>query len=377
VPTRSGWSLAAAAAATLVAGRVFGYVELLIIGVALLVLVAAALAFTSLTPLRLQISRSVRPARVHVGQPSHVVLSVRNNGRRRTPVLSLRDGVRGLRGASLLAAPIERGGRSTAAYVLPTSRRGALEIGPLTVELTDAFGLARSKVVAVGRTTITVFPRIVDLTAPPRTGGADPHGLRSQGLHHEGDEFHALRPYVIGDDLRRVHWPATAHRGDLVVRQLDRRRHGRTTVLLETRGTRHTASSFETAVVAAASVLVAAHRRGDEIRLLSTGGHDSGIDSDDAHLDAVLAWLSTVEARTGVATVAPAGEHHGTPVRITTDLDPTVESRTVSAGRGLTIAVITDGTPPWQAPGVVAIAGPDDLGGLWPVTGGPRPAAIR
>ena len=67
--------------------------------------------------------------------------------------------------------------------------------------------------------------RIVDLSAPHRTGGADPHGLRSQGLHHEGDEFHALRPYVIGDDLRRVHWPATAHSGDLVVRQLDRAVH--------------------------------------------------------------------------------------------------------------------------------------------------------
>ena len=28
-----------------------------------------------------------------------------------------------------------------------------------------------------------------------------------------------MRAYQIGDDLRRIHWPVTAHRGELTVRQ--------------------------------------------------------------------------------------------------------------------------------------------------------------
>lgn len=370
MPTRSGWSLAATGAGVILVGRVFGFVELFLIGVVLLLLVTAAVVFTTVTPLRLEVGRSVRPARVHVGEPSQVVLTVRNDGRRRTPVLGLHDAVRDTPGASLLAAPLERGGRSSAAYALPTTRRGVLEVGPLTVELTDAFGLARSKVTAVGRTTVTVYPRIVEMSAPPRTGGADLHGLRSRGLHNEGDEFHSLRPYVVGDDLRRVHWPATARRDDLVVRQLDRHRHGRTTVLLETRPALHVGPSFETAVVAAASILVAAHRRGDELRLVSSGGHDSGIDDDGTHLDALLTWLATAEARTGVEVPPPIGDRHGSPVRVTTDLDPMVVHRSGPLGRGLTIAVITDDTPPRQAPGLISISEPGDLLGIGPIRSG-------
>ncbi len=34
-----------------------------------------------------------------------------------------------------------------------------------------------------------------------------------------GDEFYTMREYVQGDDLRHVHWPSTAHRQTLMVRQ--------------------------------------------------------------------------------------------------------------------------------------------------------------
>jgi uncharacterized protein (DUF58 family) len=377
MPTPSGWSVLAAGGAALVAGRVFGLIELFLIGTVLIVLVAAAVAFTSLTPLQLEIGRTVRPARVHVGGRSEVLLTVRNDGRRRTPVLGLHDAVRGTPGASLLAAPLERGARSSAAYALPTTRRGVLEVGPLAVELADPFGLARTRVVAVGRQSITVYPQVVELQPPPRTGGADPHGRRSRGLHHEGDEFHSLRPYVIGDDLRRVHWPSTARRDDLVVRQLDLSRHGRTTVLLETRADRHVGPSFETAVVAAASVLVAAHRRGDELRLISTGGHDSGIDDDDAHLDAVLSWLATADARTGLDLTQTVGDHYGSPIRVTTDLDPEVTGSREARDHGLTIAVITDDGPARRSPGVIHVREPGDLAGPWPAPPARRRARAR
>ena len=62
-------------------------------------------------------------------------------------------------------------------------------------------------------------------------------------LGRSGDEFYSLRPYVVGDDLRRVHWPSTARRDELIVRQDERHWQGRTTVLLDVRRAVHTPTS--------------------------------------------------------------------------------------------------------------------------------------
>ena len=165
---------------------------------------------------------------------------VRNRGRRRTPVLTLRDGVTGTGGAELLLAPLERSGRVRAAYRLPTRRRGVITVGPLEVELGDPFGLARAAVIAAPASTLVVYPAVDDVPAASRSDGMDPHGWRTPGLQTGGDEFHSLRPYVIGDDLRRVHWPSTARRDELTVRQDERHQQGRTTVLLDVRRAVHT-----------------------------------------------------------------------------------------------------------------------------------------
>lgn len=372
MPTRAGWAAATAGLATIGAGRLFGFIELYLLGGALIVLVLAAVAHTTLTPLRLEVGRAVRPSRVHVGDRSQVVLTLRNDGPRRTPVLRLYDAVRGTPGAVLHAAPLERGATATAAYLLPTDRRGELEIGPLSVELGDPFGLARASVIAVGRTTAVIFPRVVDVAPPGRRGGVDPHGHRSRGLHHEGDEFRALRPYEVGDDLRRVHWPATARHDELVVRQLDRRHHGRTTVQLETRGGFHRETSFDRAVEVAASLLVASHRRGDELRLLTSDGHDSGIGDDDHHLDALLRWLATAEPATGGAatTETPRDRVGADPgsaeIHVTTDLDPVVGRAAAGAARTFVVRAGTD-RPPAVPAGTVVV---EDLADL------PRAAAI-
>ena len=66
-------------------------------------------------------------------------------------MLTLHDAVSGTRGARLLVAPLGHGEAARAAYRLPTEHRGVLTIGPLEVELTDPFGLARSTDPGVGR----------------------------------------------------------------------------------------------------------------------------------------------------------------------------------------------------------------------------------
>jgi uncharacterized protein (DUF58 family) len=86
-------------------------------------------------------------------------------------------------------------------------------------------------------------PLVHDLLAAPRTvddatqvppasdvGESDEHSTRPHG----GEQLRSVRDYVHGDPLRLVHWPATARRGELVVKELETpaRRHVHITVEL-------------------------------------------------------------------------------------------------------------------------------------------------
>ena len=78
------------------------------------------------------------------------------------------------------------------------------------------------------------------------------------------EDLVTLRPYVVGDDLRRVHWPSTAHADELQVRRDEERWQGHLTVLLDAqRRCARAPRRFERAVSAAAGIIhaVAESRR--------------------------------------------------------------------------------------------------------------------
>ncbi len=87
-----------AAVALFVAGRLFGTVELYVLGAVLVVLVAVTAIGVSLTRIRIEVSRELYPPRVHAGTPSRVEVKVINQGSGRSPLLSLHDAVSGTRG---------------------------------------------------------------------------------------------------------------------------------------------------------------------------------------------------------------------------------------------------------------------------------------
>ena len=43
----------------------------------------------------------------------------------------------------------------------------------------------------------------------------------SRNRRGQGDELYSLRPYAHGDDMRRVHWPSSAHAGELIVQEFE------------------------------------------------------------------------------------------------------------------------------------------------------------
>jgi uncharacterized protein (DUF58 family) len=286
-------------AAAVLSGRLLGLIELYVIGAGCAALVGLAVTRVAGTRLRLEVGRHVSPRRVHAGQPARVELTVRNQADRRTPVLRLHDPVSGTQGATVFLAPVEDGATMRSAYRLPTDHRGVVAIGPLGVVVSDPFGMASVTADAAPQTELIVLPRIDEIVPPPPSIGDEPlAGLRVASLAASGgDDFAALRDYVVGDDLRRVHWPSSARHDDLLVRQDEVHWQGRTTVVLDTRVHTHRGhDSFEVAVSAAASVIAAAWRRRDLVRLVTTAGFDSGIAAGQAHAEALLEFLAAVHA---------------------------------------------------------------------------------
>ncbi len=298
--TRQGWVLVAAAVAMVAAGRLLAVVELSFMGAAALVLVVVVAIRAALLRLDVGVRRDVHPPRVHAGSASRIELEVTNRGARPTPVLRITDAVSRTKGADLQLAPILPGGRARAAYRLPTERRGIITIGPLDVVASDPFGLTAVRLRGADRTELTVYPRIDHIVGLPESIGHDPEAVNESptSLGIVGEEFFALRPFEIGDELRRVHWPSSARFDELLVRQTELPWQGRTTVLVDLRAETQSLASLDLSVSAAASVITAARRGGDLFRLVATDGVDSGFVPGNAAYAAVLEYLATAEVST-------------------------------------------------------------------------------
>lgn len=295
--TRQGILTLLGALAVGVLAWLFGVPELVIVAVAILALLVASGVRTAAVRMRLEVARNLHPPRVHLGTPARIELRVHNVGTTTTPVLRLRDPVQGTRGAELLLAPLRPGDHAQATYVLPTRRRGIVGVGPLDVVVADPYGFVSVRSQAAPITELTVYPRVDELVPLPHSTSQDPHAGSDHpnAMSRGGEDFYALRPYVKGDDLRRVHWRSTAHHDELMVRQEELPWQSRVTVILDLRRNTQTSASLELAVSAAASIVLASWKRRSLVRLATTDGHDSGFASGHAHMEALMEHLAVVE----------------------------------------------------------------------------------
>lgn len=174
--------------------------------------------------------------------------------------------------------------------------RGMVDVGPLRLRVGDPFGLASRPVTVLAPSTLTVHPRIEPVGPPPDPPGTSIVGGPRRAILSPlpGGDFHALRPYEEGDDLRLVHWPTSARLDTLVVRQHEAPRLRQTAVALDLRRSVHDAVTLERAVSAAASVAAAGCDDDGLVRLVTTGGVDSGTAGGESHLASVLDVLATV-----------------------------------------------------------------------------------
>lgn len=257
-------------------GRTLGIDEAIVGAVAIVVLVVLAVAYTRIASAQLAARRHVHPGRLFFDAEATVDLDLRNEGRLPTASLLVEDAVP----ASLadppraVLDPLAPGGQARVAYSLRGRSRGRYDIGPATVRMRDPFGIAQRPVRFGATDELIVYPPVYALPdALPRTGR---HGSASEGptrpLAPSG-EFANVREYIRGDDLRKVHWRSTAHRGKLMVKQEEAPQEAQATLVLDLRRRAHRgagpSSTFETAVTVAASAAYHLSERRYRLRLVT------------------------------------------------------------------------------------------------------------
>jgi uncharacterized protein (DUF58 family) len=255
--TGRGLAVLAGALVLWATSRMTGAPTLHIVAVGLLALVPLSYALVRLIRPDLHATRRVSPRRAFPGTRVSVEIEMHNRGRR-TPLLLLEDRLPATLGASARAVlgSLPPGARQTVSYHLVPRARGRYRIGPLWAAVADPFDLVRRRVELPGRHELIVFPEVEDLRstpAAPPTGSAGESSTRQ--LFRSGDEFYTMRPYEIGDDLRRIHWPSTARSGELMIRQDEAARRATAVLFLDTRDAAYPSEApFERAVHAAASI---------------------------------------------------------------------------------------------------------------------------
>ncbi|RKN50503.1 DUF58 domain-containing protein [Micromonospora endolithica] len=291
--TARGVGLLVAAVVLLGAGFRFAYPELVLLGAAAATAVGYAGVVAARRP-RLVVERVADPDRVARGEPAAMTLSVRNGGR--WPVASVVAEDRcGDRAVPVPLLRLRAGRDTTVRYDVPTARRGVVPVGPLRVVRRDPLGLVASARRYGSTVPVWVHPRVHPLSAVPTGAGRSLDG-RVDAVPHGSITFDALREYVVGDELRRVHWRTSARVGELMVRENVDTSLPRLVVLLDNRAAAHpervdgVAESFESACEAAASVVTAAYRADlPVVLLLAVPDDDAGSGEPGGPLDRLAA----------------------------------------------------------------------------------------
>jgi uncharacterized protein (DUF58 family) len=160
-------------------------------------------------------------------------------------------------------------------YRLARVPRGRYRFAEAEVAIEDPFGLARQRQQLADTGTLIVYPRLTKLMTLFSERGLRAHGGGRMLLRRPaGFDLHSVREYQDGESLRRVHWPSTARRQQLMVKELEDAPRDEVAVVLDAQagfaaGARP-GSSFDVQVRAAGSILWAHARRGRNGSLVVT-----------------------------------------------------------------------------------------------------------
>lgn len=344
-----------------IAANVLGTPALLYVAALLFALLILAALFVFAPRRRAMVSRTVAADLLTVGDDTSVRVRVELRTVVRAPAGRWHDAlppaVRGSATGDFPSEDVESmpGGASmTVRYPITGTRRGLASLGPLQLHTADPFGLFGRTDELGDATPITVVPAVLPLPrSTDRTGRAGGTAQTSSHRLGQGADNLSPRRYVPGDSMRRIHWRATAHRGDLMVRQEEQESSPDALVVLDRAGARWSTTDgsmdldgFDRAVTACASIAVHLADQGFAVDIVdATGapiGRLRGLEGD---RDALLVALAGTAPRSGERDrgLPAASEGHtvGPLVVITGAIDAADADALPHGGAGTPILIAT------------------------------------
>lgn len=266
-----GWTVVVVGVAALGTGVWRGWAEFLGVAAVALLALISAVPFILVAP-RYSARIELASDRVVVGERAVGRVAVRNSSRRTSPSARLELPV-GAACAEFRMPRLDPGSEHDELFAIPTQRRTVLTLGPITSVRSDPLGLLRRSSTWSDPQDLYVHPRVVSLESDTAGIIRDLEGTPTQHLADDDINFHALREYAPGDDLRYVHWRSTARTGTLMMRQFEQTRRSHLVLALSTRLLDYAdEDECETAISVAGSMGVAALRTGKALTLLTSQG---------------------------------------------------------------------------------------------------------
>jgi uncharacterized protein (DUF58 family) len=271
VLTDRGRSILAFGGGVYLAAWGFGSEALYPIALGLVLAVAAAALWVRLLTKPMTLNRILSEGEHLAGDDIPVRLEMDVEGRMPSGALVVRERIARL--GQLETVMVNRRGRLRGGYRLEGVPRGRYAVESVDAVLEDPFGLERVEIKLPAGESLLVYPRLVELDGLFSDSGARAlEGRRLLLRRPTGFDLHSVRDYEQGESLRRVHWPSTAKRGHLMVKELEDAPRDETAVLLDADAAAVAGiapdSSFELEVRAAGSILKSHARRGRRAALI-------------------------------------------------------------------------------------------------------------
>lgn len=268
--TSVGWFVMALGAVSWFVGWQLGWQELMWFAAACLIVTVLAVAFVFGQSV-VQVTVAVDPQRVVVGERAAGRLDIANVAQRRLLALQMELTV-GSRVATFDVPSLGPGEHHEELFVLPTTRRTIIPIGPAASVRSDPIGVLRRAVRWTDPTPLYVHPRTLTFDRIGAGFLRDLEGQPTNELSQSDVAFHALREYQSGDDRRHIHWRTYARVGTLMVRQfVDSRRSHLAVVLSGHAADYASGDEFELAVSIAGSLALRSLRDEQQVSMAAAG----------------------------------------------------------------------------------------------------------
>ncbi len=138
-------------------------------------------------------------------------------------------------------------------------RRGRYQYGPTTLTLGDPLGLFMGQREFPAQAYAVIYPRVVQLPVPNLLQQSRSGSWHQRRRLQATTRAPIIREYTPSDSLRFVHWPSTAHRGELTVTDVESEPGSRLSVILDLYGEHHVGSgpqgTLEAAIMVAGSLV--------------------------------------------------------------------------------------------------------------------------